>query len=158
MAVSAKSTADFTAGIKLGLTDNEDLIVLDVYREQRTPAQTGEAIITNAIRDGKDVKIRLEADNAARVQLDYLLKDPRLRGYTIDAVAPKGDKFTRAAPLESRIKAGKLKIVRANWNDAFLDELSVFPGGRNDDQVDSLSGAYGMVGQEEIIITVIRYA
>lgn len=149
LAVSAKTTADYSAGVKMGITTDETLIVLDVYHKQANPAQTGENIIWNALRDGKEVKIRLEADNAAVTQLDYLLKDSRLRGYTIDAKRPEGDKFTRAAPLASRINNGKLKLVRGNWNDAFLDELSVFPAGRNDDQVDALSGAYKMLSAPE---------
>lgn len=149
LAVSSKTSADFSAGVKMGITADETLIVMDVYHKQTNPAQTGENIIWNALRDGKEIKIRLEADNAAVTQLDYLLRDERLRGYTIDAKRPEGDKFTRAAPLATRINAGKLKLVRANWNDAYLDELSVFPAGRNDDMVDATSGAYKMLSAPE---------
>jgi predicted phage terminase large subunit-like protein len=145
LAVSEKKTADYSAGVKVGITADETLIVLDMYRKQANPAQTGENIILNALRDGTSVKIRLEADNAARTQLSYLLKDERLRGYTIDAVSPDGSKYVRAAPLESRVNNGKLKIVRANWNASFLDEMSTFPGGRYDDQVDALSGSYALL-------------
>jgi predicted phage terminase large subunit-like protein len=157
LAVSAKTTADYSVGVKMGITADETLIVLDVYRKQTNPAQTGENIILNALRDSASVNMRLEADNAARTQLDYLLKDSRLRGFTIDAVSPQGDKYTRAAPLASRVNAGKLKLVRASWNDAYIDELSVFPAGRNDDQVDATSGAYTMLSGEETVISVSNY-
>jgi phage terminase large subunit-like protein len=37
--------------------------------------------------------------------------------------------------------------VRANWTDAFLDELASVPGGRKDDQVDALARAHAMLAQ-----------
>lgn len=160
LAVSAKSTADYSVGLKLGITHDETLIVLDLYRKQANPSVTGENIILNALRDGKDVRIRLEADNQSRVQLDYLLKDERLRGFTIDAVSPEGSKYVRAAPLESRLSNGKLKVIRASWTDTLLDEMSIFPAGRHDDQIDALSGAYNMLSsgeKREYIKVVAKY-
>lgn len=142
LAVSAKTTADYTVGLLLGITLDHQIYVLDVYRAQKRPTDTFEAIVRNALLDGEDVPVVLEADNHARAQLDFLLKDERLHKHTVKAVSPVGDKYTRAAPVASRVNAGQLKIIRAPWNQAFLDELATFPAGRNDDQVDALSGAW----------------
>ena len=111
-------------------------------------------IIQNAILDGKDTRIRLEAENAGRVQLDYLLREQSLRPYAIDAVSPQGDKYTRAQPFASRVNTGKVKMLRGAWNRALLDEMAVFPMGAHDDQIDTLSGAYDglTTGQVEIHI------
>lgn len=154
LAVSAKTTADYSAGLKLGLKKDGGYIVLDVYRRQAAPTQTAEAIILNAQRDGTAVKIRLEAENSARVQLDFLLRDPRLSGYTIDAKTPEGDKYTRATPAASRVNGGTVEILRGSWNRAFLDELSVFPSRAHDDQVDAFSGAYSMLSDDGDVITI----
>ena len=51
----------------------------------------------------------------------------------------KGDKVTRAGTtLEAIFELGHVKIKRADWNDAWLQELGSFPSVPHDDQVDSL--------------------
>ncbi len=148
LAVTDKKTSDFTAGIKLGITSNEDIIIFDMYRVQKRMPDVERGIIRNAHLDGKSVSIRLEAEKAGIVQLDYLLERPELRGYTLSKKAPRGSKFTRAQPFATRVNAGKVKLVRGNWNRAYLDELASFPMGKHDDQVDASSGAYDMVGNQ----------
>lgn len=145
LAVTAKKTADYTVGLKLGITSDERPVILDVWRGQRELPDVQEAIVQNAVMDSEDVRIRLEAEKAGIVQLQFLLRDSRMRGFTLDAVPPEGDKYTRAAPVASRVNAGRVMMVKAAWNRALLDELAVFPAGGHDDQVDALSGAYGML-------------
>jgi hypothetical protein len=36
-----------------------------------------------------------------------------------------------------------VRLVKGDWNEAFLDELGNFPSGSHKDQVDALSGAFG---------------
>lgn len=147
LAVSGRTSkrTDYSVGLKLGVTHDERFIVLDVWRRQLSPADVAKGIKQNAAIDGTGCRIRLEAENSARVQLDFLLRDPDLRAYTIDSRSPVGDKFTRAQPVAARAMAGRLAIVRAGWNRAFLDELAMFPQVDHDDQTDALSGAYDML-------------
>jgi len=145
LAVTAKRRSDYTVGVKLGLLHDETFVVLDVWRGQRELPDVHEVIVQNAAIDGPNTRVRLEAEKAGIVGLQFLLRDSRMRAFTLDAVPPEGDKFTRAGPVAARVNAGRLKLVRGAWNRAFLDELSVFPAGANDDQVDALSGAYGML-------------
>ena len=145
LAVTAKRSSDYTVGLKLGVTADEMLVVLDVWRGQRELPDVHEAIVQNAAVDGPPTRIRLEAEKAGVVGLQFLLRDARMRPYTIDAVPPEGDKFTRAGPVAARLNAGRLALVRGAWNRAFLDELATFPAGAHDDQVDALSGAYAML-------------
>ncbi len=145
LAVTASRHADYTVGVKLGITEDETLIVLDVYRAQKTAPDIERDIVQTAQIDGKRIPVVLEAEKAGIIQLDYLLRNPGMRGIPVSAVAPQGDKFTRAQPVASRVKAGKVKLKRGAWNRAFLDELSVFPSGEHDDQVDAFSGAYANV-------------
>lgn len=146
LAVTAKKHSDFTAGAKLGITKTEDIIIFHMYRAQKKMPDIERDIIQNAAIDGKPIRIRLEAEKAGIVQLDYLLERPEMRGYIIDKKAPEGDKYTRAQPFATRVNAGKVKMLRGAWNRALLDELSVFPMGAHNDQVDALSGAYDMLG------------
>jgi predicted phage terminase large subunit-like protein len=145
LAVTVKKHSDYTAGAKIGITKDEDIIILHMYRVQKTMPDVEKDIAQNATLDGKSTRIRLEAEKAGIVQLDYLLRRSDMHGYTLDAKAPQGDKYTRAQPFASRVNAGKVKMVKGAWNRALLDELAVFPMGAHDDQVDALSGAYEMV-------------
>jgi predicted phage terminase large subunit-like protein len=144
LAVTAKKHSDYTAGAKIGITQDEDIIILHIYRVQKVMPDVEKDIAQNANLDGRKTYIRLEAEKAGIVQLDYLLRRPDMRGYTIDAVPPVGDKYTRAQPFASRVNAGKVKMLRGAWNRALLDEMAMFPMGAHDDQIDALSGAYEM--------------
>jgi predicted phage terminase large subunit-like protein len=145
LAVTARRSSDYTAGLKLGKLADETFVVLDVWRGQRELPDVHEAIVQNAAIDGPGTRIRLEAEKAGIVGLQFLLRDPRMHAYTVDAVPPEGDKYTRAGPVAARVNAGRLVLARGAWNRAFIDELATFPAGAHDDQVDALSGAYAML-------------
>jgi predicted phage terminase large subunit-like protein len=151
LAVTAKKHSDYTAAPKLGVLRDETLVILDMYRVQKVMPDVEADIIQNAAIDGRGIRIRMEAEKAGIVQLDYLLRRPELRGYTLDAKAPVGDKYTRAQPFASRVNAGKVKMLRGIWNRALLDEMAVFPMGAHDDQIDALSGAYEMLVNSPIL-------
>jgi predicted phage terminase large subunit-like protein len=65
-----------------------------------------------------------------------------LAGWTVKADRVTGDKATRAEPLAAQCEAGNVKLVKGDWNSAFLDELTVFPQGKYKDQTDAASGAF----------------
>lgn len=142
LAVTKNRTSDYTVGLKLGIDAHENIYVLDVWRDRVKSPEMLRTIIRAAHRDGKHVPVVLEAEKAGIVQLDYLLEEPELRGYVLEKQAPHGDKVTRADAIATRAAHGKLFLIQGAWNEAFLDELSVFPAGAHDDQVDALSGAY----------------
>lgn len=142
LAVTTKTRSSYTVGLKLGITPQEELVILDVLRVQRELPDVHRLIIQTAQSDGRRVRIRLEAEKAGIVELQALLREPLLRGYSMDAEAPKGDKYTRAMPVSVRVNAGRVLMVKGDWNRAFVDECSLFPNGQYADQVDGFSGAY----------------
>lgn len=58
-----------------------------------------------------------------------------------------GDKETRAGPFSSAAEAGRVRLVRGEWNDGFLDELMAFPKGTFKDRVDAASSAFSKVSK-----------
>jgi len=55
-------------------------------------------------------------------------------------IEPKGDKRDRMAAASAQIEAGHMLLPKeAPWLGDFMHELLAFPGGRYDDQVDSVS-------------------
>jgi predicted phage terminase large subunit-like protein len=55
-------------------------------------------------------------------------------------VDPEGDKAMRMAAQTARIEAGSVSLPRnARWLEDFRSEISTFPSGRHNDQVDAFS-------------------
>ena len=42
----------------------------------------------------------------------------------------------------AQCEAGNVRLVEGIWNRDYVDELTAFPAGRHDDQVDASSGAF----------------
>jgi len=68
-----------------------------------------------------------------------------LAGFTVATSPETGNKLTRAEPLAAQCNVGNVCVVRAAWNDAYLDELRAFDSGRHDDMVDASSRAYAAI-------------
>lgn len=66
----------------------------------------------------------------------------QLAGFNARADRVTRDKVERAEPFAAQAEAGNVKLVRGEWNSRYLDELTAFPTGAHDDQVDASSGAF----------------
>lgn len=157
LAITTKKRSDFTVGLKLGIDQSENIFVLDVWRGKVNAPDMLDLIVRVARQDGMHVHQVLEGEKIGITQLDYLISDPRLRGYTIKRVPVQGDKLARLSGIAARSKYGKLKIVLARWNKEFLDELVMFPSAPHDDQVDALSGAYIYMTDGQLQFNVQRF-
>ena len=137
---------DWTAGVKM--TRVGDLFyVEDVVRLRDTAAGVRLAIKNTAERDGKGVLIHLSQDpgQAGKEQAASLVA--MLAGWRVKAKRETGAKDVRAEPFAAQVEAGNVKLVRAAWNEAFVDELADFPVG-HDDQLDGASGAFNELAGE----------
>jgi predicted phage terminase large subunit-like protein len=143
LAATKKVTAARTAGVKLGLAPDGSFIVGHVVKTQDEGQKVRTLIKGTAEIDGKDVMISLPQDpgQAGKVQAqDYVAL---LAGYIVKAEPETGDKATRAEPFSSQCEGGNVYLVQGEWNEDYLDELCLFPGGSFKDQVDASSGAFG---------------
>lgn len=59
-----------------------------------------------------------------------------------------GSKEFYADMLATKAMGGRVRMVRGEWNDAFLDELAAFPKGRFKDRVDAASSAYNYLRRQ----------
>ena len=139
------SDPDWTVGVKLMRTEAGRFVVLDVTRFRGAPAMVEDGIRRTALLDGMDVIIGLPRDpgQAGLHQVSYLTA--RLAGHRVRSSPETGAKTTRAMPLASQAEAGNLALLRGSWNAVLLEELSDFPNGSKDDQVDALSRAFAML-------------
>lgn len=143
LAASTRSTSARTAGVKLGRQPDGSFVVGHVAKERAEGHAVRLMISTTAEVDGKGVYISLPQDpgQAGKVQAQDYVK--MLAGYTVKADPESGDKVTRAEPYAAQCEAGNVYLLRGAWNDDYLDELCMFPGGALKDQVDASSGAFG---------------
>jgi len=132
---------DYTVGLKLGLTEVGQIIVLDVVRIRATPGEVESKIAETAKLDGFGTMVALPQDpgQAGIAQIAYLTRG--LVGYKIDATPETGSKPHRAMPAAAQMDAGNVMLLAGPWNLSFMRELSAFPDSEKDDQVDAFSRA-----------------
>jgi predicted phage terminase large subunit-like protein len=149
---------DFTAGVLLGRDRDGIFYVLDVVRARMTPLGVQQLIQRTAeedrqlafAHDWRPPAIRMEQEpgGAGKAIVDAYGR-LILAAFDFKGAVSSGSKEARAAPVSARAEAGHIRLLRAAWNGAFLDELCAFPHVRHDDQVDALSGAYAQLAEVE---------
>jgi predicted phage terminase large subunit-like protein len=149
LAGTAKDRADWTVGLKLGLMPNDTYVVGSVIRFQKEGHEVRDNIKATAGLDGYQCDISLPQDpgQAGKIQAADMVR--MLAGYVVVTERETGPKVRRADPVAVQASHGNLYLVRAPWNEAFLDELCLFPSAPHDDQVDALSGAFARFVSEE---------
>ncbi|MDF2602620.1 MAG: large terminase subunit [Methylobacterium brachiatum] len=133
---------DWTVGVKMGRGADKRFYIADVVRVRETPGKVRQRLINTANQDGAAVGIRIpkDAGQAGIAQAeDYVTA---LAGFIVSAVAPTGSKEVRAKPLASQVEVSNVVLLRGPWNEAFLEELGLFPAGNHDDQVDAAADAF----------------
>jgi predicted phage terminase large subunit-like protein len=132
---------DYTVGLKLGVNQRFEMVVLDIVRFRGSPSEVEARILATAKADGPATMIALPQDPGQAGVAQIAMLKPKLEAFRVEASAETGSKVMRAMPTATQIDKANLSLVAAPWNDSFLSELSVFPDSPKDDQVDALSRA-----------------
>ena len=153
----SKDSGAFTVGVLMGRDPNGVFWVLDVVRGQWASEEREEIIRQTAQKDGIKVIIKVEQEPAAgKESVQATIKN--LAGFNASADNPrnKGSKVFRADPYASQVNIGNVKLLKADWNDEYLKELSFFPNSTYKDQVDASSGAFSFLNQKQLYIGSLR--
>lgn len=131
-----------TAGVKIGITNDNDFVVVDVVKGQWAAPEREKVIKQTAISDGKDVRIWIEQEpgSGGKESAESTLRN--LIGFVVKAERATGDKAVRAEPYSVQVEAGNVKLLKGDWNKEFIDEHKTFPVGKFKDQIDAASGAF----------------
>lgn len=135
---------DWTVGTLFAYSnDLEVYLILDIKRERVGPSGVEELLKNTAEDDGPGVLIVLEQEpgSAGKNYIEMVQKHV-LPEYMVKAVKPTGPKTVRANPLMAGMENGLVKALTGPYIKALRAEISAFPDGAHDDQIDSLSQAY----------------
>jgi predicted phage terminase large subunit-like protein len=68
-----------------------------------------------------------------------------LAGFPVATEKVTGSKEVRIEPFAAQAEAGNVRVLRAGWNETYIEEMSAFPNGINDDQCDATSGCFNQL-------------
>lgn len=139
---------DYTVGVLMARAPDGTFYVVDVVRGQWKAKERGEVMRQTAIEDRRrygHVKTFVEQPpGLAKESTEGVIKGP-LAGFAAKADPVSKDKVERAEPYSAQCEAGNVKVLSADWNRPYFNELEGFPNAKHDDQVDASSGAFNKI-------------
>lgn len=145
--LAASADGDYTAGVLLSQDIDGGWTVRDVQRDKVTPAGVRSMILRTARQDGPDVHVRFPRDPGAAGVMVANELTRLLAGFNARPMPESGSKIARAEPFAAQAEAGMVRVLRGAWNQDYIDEMTTFPAGAYDDQVDATSGAFAALAQ-----------
>jgi predicted phage terminase large subunit-like protein len=137
VAGSTKSSADYFVVGTFALTLQNELLVLDIFRTRiEGPDQPGH--MRRLFQEWQPLLQGVESKNMGLTLFQQLKRD----GLPIIELKAEVDKFSRAIPAAARYEAGSVyHLENAPWLEGLERELTSFPNGAHDDQVDVVAYA-----------------
>lgn len=136
---------DYTAHVVVGIDPEDNVYVLDVWRGQTTSDVWVQSFI-DIVREKKPLLWAEEQGQIIKSIGPFI--DKRMREERVfcrrEQVTSASDKPTRSRSIQARASMGRVYLPsKAPWLADFLAELTMFPAGKHDDQVD----AFGLIGR-----------
>lgn len=135
----------YTVGLLMAITAEGEIYIEDVVRGQWSAFEREKIIKQTAILDRERyglVHIWIEQEPGSGGKESALLTIRNLAGFPVHVDRPSGDKDTRLEPFAAQAEAGNVKLVRGEWNAAYIDEMCAIPHGQYRDQADATAGAF----------------
>ena len=147
-------------------------VIADNICEQKKVGEVELMLKNTAELDGRTVAVRWEQEGGSSGKFVENTITNVIRenhpNHDVKAIAPQGDKLTRALPVATAASRGQIFILRdGTWNTRFLNACQGFDGSKKtpptNDIVDSLSGAFYSLENEfqeheRIISTIVTSA
>lgn len=141
IAGSSRKKAPFTVGLRLAY--KAPLVYIVDIRRERVEIDKAEALIVDtAHEDGRNVQQSMPQDPGQAGKAQRMHLSNQLAGLDFHFSTETGEKADRAIPFASMVNAGNVRMVKAKWNGAFIDEARNFPGSTFKDQIDAASRAF----------------
>lgn len=135
-----------TAGVLLARSPDRRIYVESVvfghwsaHEREKVIKQTAEL---DREKYGAEVQVWMEQEPGSGGKESAENSVLNLSGFAVHAEAVTGSKDVRLQPFEAQCEAGNVKLVRAAWNAAYIDELCAIPNGAFRDMSDASGGAF----------------
>jgi predicted phage terminase large subunit-like protein len=144
----ATKRSSYTAGCKMAKISDDLYIILDLITTQIKGGEIENLVQHTADLDGTQVFVRAEKEggSSGKILEEQFEDNLREKGIDYEAVSPQGSKLQRALPLATASHKRKIKLLRASWNDDFLNAVTKFDGVTTQplisDAIDATDGAY----------------
>lgn len=148
LAVSLKTSADYTASFRCAYDDAGNLYIADGFRA-RIEYPDQRRYIIERLNAERATEHGVEAAMHGKALIQDLRRDPGNRAFAFKEINVAADKLTRALAWLNLAEDGKVFLVRGSWIDEFVDEVARFPHGKHDDQIDAVSVAVSMLAKKE---------
>lgn len=141
LAGSKRKTSAYSVRVKVTKV-GANFYIRHVARKRTSPGELESMIIDTAVDDGANVLQALPQDPGQAGKAQKWRFAEILEGFTFRITPETGDKETRAQPFAAQVEAGRVFMVRGDWNHEYREELRGFPAGMYKDQVDASSRAF----------------
>jgi predicted phage terminase large subunit-like protein len=145
LALGKNTLSNWNAACPVAMDDKGNLYARDMLRIRNLDEFLDVLVLKMLSPQEQGTVWGVENVNFQSRVVDELMKDKRLAAVSIMPINPNGDKVQRARPIQLRAKQGLLWLVRGAWNSTTIREFTVFPRGKDADQVDSISGGAEML-------------
>lgn len=151
---------DWSCGVKLGKDKMGIYYILDAYRFRKLSDGLLREVIDIAHKDGPNCQVTIPRESASgKVSNAYFTKVLAENGVPTKTIVVSGhsSKVQKFLPFSSLCEAGGCRMLRGDWNSWFIDELSVFTGGRSghDDACDAVADAFTTICRQIILPTFV---
>lgn len=137
-----KETQNDPTGIQVGVTYKNDYYILssiDKYLEMPDLIKFIPEYINSL---GVNVKMILVEPKASGKSITQLIKsETKLNVSEIKTNFVSVSKIERARTSSPYCEGGRVKLIKGNWNDHFLNQVAIFPNGKHDEHIDLTSYA-----------------
>ena len=139
---------DYTVGA-LVLEHTGIWYVANIRRERLGPFAVEQLTQQTAEMDRRSLPISIEqaGGSSGKNTIEHYQRRV-LKGLAVTGVSPTGSKPERARAFAAAVEAGNVRLVRGDWNEAFIAEARVFPAGAHDDQVDAVVQGFNELANE----------
>lgn len=133
---------DYTCGAKLRRYSSGLFVVVDVIRDRLGPAAADTVLRNTAVVDGRACSVFEEQEPGSAGKKLIAAHVRLLAGFTYKGEPSTGNKVTRAMPFAVQVDHDNVRLLRGEWNQTYINELTLFPNVTHDDQVDASAAAF----------------
>lgn len=144
LAVSTRTTADYTASFRCAFDVNGTLYIADGFRSRiEYPEQR--RFVLGRITAERNTIHGIESALHGKALVQDLRQERGVQGRQLRAVNADKDKVTRALAWAPLAEERRVVLIDGPWVREFIDEAAAFPHGEHDDQIDAVSLAVQML-------------